>query len=64
MAKDNLRLVISEYGVEVQAYSDSKYDRFIKMAEEIIVEHLKSVKQRNYPEEVKNTQISIHIYTN
>lgn len=61
--KNNLNLSISEYGEEKRAYSDSDYERFIKASQEIIIDHLKTIKQTNYPEEVKNVQINIHLYT-
>lgn len=61
--KSNLKLVISEYGEEKRSYSDSDYNRFIKVSEQIIIDHLKTIMQRVYPEEVKNTQINIHLYT-
>lgn len=61
--KNNLKLSICEYGEEKRSYSDTDYDRFIKISEGIIIEHLKTIKQRNYPEEVKNVQINIHLYT-
>lgn len=57
---DKFKLTISEYGKEVRSYSDDKKDRFLDIAAELIVKHLK-YNAYQATDEVKN--ITFHIAT-
>lgn len=60
--KDGTKVLeIQEYGEVIRSYRDLDYDRFMKVSQELIANHLNNFSKQR-AEEIKNITIRLYTY--